>query len=431
VIIGIVGIVVLMVVMLVGVPVSLAMGLVGFIGLSYMLSVSAASQVLAAEFFSNFSSYSLSVIPMFVFMGTLAFKSGISRNLFDAAQVILGRVRGGLAMASVLASAGFAAVCGSTSATVAGVGAIAIPEMRSRGYDDSLACGAIAASGGLGILIPPSAVLVVYGIITQQSIGKLFIAGVLPGLLLTFLIISTVFFLCLWKPNISSSGSPTSIRQKLRALLKLTEVLAIFGFVMGGLFAGWFTPTQAGGAGVGAILVVSLVKKSIKWHKIVEAARESVPLVCMVMVLITGGMIFGRFIAATKIPFVISDWATAGSIPPWTVIFMIIIVHFIGGCFMDAFAMIVITIPILYPVVLSLGFDPIWFGIIIILIVEMGAITPPVGLNVFVIKGIAGDVPLETVFKGIVPFTASILVCILLIIAFPQIATYLVAFMSY
>jgi C4-dicarboxylate transporter DctM subunit len=429
--VGAIGILAVVALTFAGVQVGFAMMIVGTIGFSYIRSLGAGLHMLTTEIFGTFSSFTLSVVPMFVFMGSLAFAAAMSGRLYEAARVLLGRIPGGLAIASTAACAGFAAVCGSTTATAAAVGAVALPEMKKHGYADTLATGCVAAAGGLGILIPPSAVLIVYGIMTEQSIGQLFIAGVLPGLLLAFLISLAIILLCWRNKTLGPAAPSTTFKQKLGAFLKMSEALVIFGLVMGGLYAGWFTPTQAGAGGAAAVLLVSLIRRSISWHGFLNAVRETVPVSCMVMVLIAGGFIFGRLMAVAKIPFAITDWAAASNMPPIAIMAVIILVHLIGGCFMDAFAMVVISIPIIYPVVLSLGYDPIWFGIIIILIVEMGGITPPVGLNVFVIKGIAKDVPLETVFKGILPFIWPIAICIVLLMVFPQIATFLPRFVRY
>ncbi|MBA7519781.1 C4-dicarboxylate TRAP transporter large permease protein DctM [subsurface metagenome] len=429
--IGLIGIAVLLVLFAIGVPVAFAMAFVGVAGFCYLISPGAGLSLLAIDIFENFSSYSLTVIPMFVFMGCIAFAGGMSGRLYEAAYTIFGRMRGGLAIASIGACAGFAAICGSTNATAAAMGRVALPEMKKHKYDDSLATGCVASAGSLGILIPPSALLIVYGILTEQSIGQLFIAGVLPGILLASLFIMVVVILCWRNPALGPAGDATSFKQKLAGLLGVIEMLVLFALVMAGLFLGWFSPTQAGAAGAAGALIITLVRRTINWQRFVDAAKDSLLITCMVMVIVTGAILFGHFIAVTKIPFLLSDWAGGLSISPLAIMGIVILIHLIGGCFMDGFALIVLTVPIMYPMVMALGFDPIWFGIIIVLVVEMGTITPPVGVNVYVISGVAKDVPLETIFKGIFPFLGALIVVAALLVIFPQIATFLPSFMTY
>ncbi|HQM81376.1 MAG TPA: TRAP transporter large permease [Syntrophorhabdaceae bacterium] len=429
--VGICGIGVLLILFVAGVPVSYAMAIAGFIGFAYLTSFESALSMISVELFDNFGSYSLTVIPTFVLMGALAFSAGITGRLYDAGFTMFGRVRGGLAYASVAACAGFAAICGSTSATAASMGKVALPEMKKHGYDDSLSTGCIASAGTLGILIPPSTIFIIYGILTEQSIGKLFIAGVLPGLLLAALFCCTITYLIWRNPALSPPGFSTTLRQKLSGLSGLIETLVLFGLVMGGLFTGWFTATQAGAAGAASVLLIALARKRIGWSGILDAAKETVVIACMVLILVTGALIFGRFMAVTNLTFVLADWLRALPIPSWCVMGLIIVIHFIGGCFMDSFAMIVLTIPIVYPVVTALGYDPIWFGVLIVVICEMGVITPPVGLNLFVIKGLLPDVSIEVIIKGVTPFIFAIAVFTALMMLFPQIALFLPSFMTY
>ena len=429
--VGLVGIFVLILLFLIEFPVAFAMAFVGILGFGYLVSFSAGLEMLAIDIFENFSSYNLTVIPMFVFMGSIAFRIGMSNRLFDASYTLLGKMRGGLAIASIMACAGFAAICGSTNATAAAMGTVALPQMKRYKYDDSLATGCVASAGSLGILIPPSALLIVYGIIAEQSIGKLFIAGILPGLLLAGLFFITVVILCARKPALGPAGFATTLRQKLVALTSAIEVLILFLLVIGGLFTGWFSPTQAGGAGAAGVLILGLIKRKVTWKNFVEAGKDTLLITCMVMFIVTGAMIFSHFIAVTKIPFLLSDWVSSLPIPPMAIMGLIVLLHLIGGCFMDGFALIVLTVPILLPVVEGLGFDLIWFGILIVLIVEMGTITPPVGINVYVIKGVAQDIPLETIFKGIFPFLAALIAAAIILIIFPQIVTFLPSFATY
>lgn len=429
--VGILGIVILIFLFVIEVPVAFAMITVGIAGFGYLVSPYAALEMLAMDLFENFSSYNLSVIPMFVFMGALAYEIGMSRTLFDASHAFFGKVRGGLAMATIMACAGFAAICGSTNATAAAMGAVSLPHMKRYGYNDSLATGSVAAAGSLGILIPPSALLIVFGIITEESIGKLFIAGILPGILLAVLFILTIAFLCARNHALAPPGEPTTLYQKSKAVLAAGEVLIIFLLVLGGLFTGWFSPTQAGGAGAAGILILGLIRRSLTIKAFVSAGKDTLLITCMVMFIVAGAMIFGHFIAVTEIPFRLSDWVSGLDLPPMAVMAIIVFIHLVGGCFMDGFALIVLTVPILLPLIHQLGLNIYWFGIIVVLIVEMGTITPPVGVNVYVIKGVAEDVPLVTIFKGIFPFLLALIVGVAILMIFPQIATFLPSFTSY
>jgi len=429
--IGIIGIIVLVALFLLRMPVGFAMAFVGFIGFSCLVSPEAGFSVLPRDVFHTLSSYSLTVIPMFVFMGSLASASGMSKRLYDAGYSLLGSLRGGLAMATIAACAGFAAICGSTNATAAAMGKVALPEMKRYNYSDSLATGTVAAAGSLGILIPPSTIFIIYGIMTEQSIGKLFIAGVLPGLILAALFIIVITLICRRNPDFAPAGVATTWRQKLGGLVGVIETLALFALVIMGLFFGWFSPTQAGGAGAAGALLIGLATRQLTWQGFLSAIKDSLRITCMVMIIVAGATVFGHFIAVTKMPLILAAWVVGLPLPSMAIMGIIVLIFVVGGCFMDALALITLTIPILYPVVQALGFDPIWFGVIIVLVTEMGVITPPVGVNVYVIKGIAEDVPLETIFKGIFPFLAALIVMVIILICFPQIATLLPGLTTY
>jgi len=423
--IGLIGIVVLVLIFLLGMPVGFSMALVGLIGFCYLVSPEAGLSILARDVFASFSSYSLTVIPMFIFMGSIAFASGMSRRLYAAGYTMFGQMRGGLAMATIAACAGFAAMCGSTNATAAAMGRVSLPEMKRYNYDDSLATGSVAAAGSLGILIPPSTIFIVYGILTGESIGKLFIAGVLPGILLATLFIAVVSLLCLHNPALAPRGAPTNWKEKIAGLTGIIEMLILFILVIGGLFLGWFSPTQAGAAGAAGALLIGLARRQLSWPGFTFAVKDALRLTCMVMVIVTGATIFGHFIAVAKIPLVLADWVGGLPLHRMAIMGFIVLIYLVGGCFMDALALITLTIPIIFPLVLTMGFDPIWFGVIIVMVTEMGVITPPVGVNVYVIKGIAEDVALETIFKGIFPFLGALIVAVAILMAFPQIATFL------
>jgi len=428
---GIVGIGVLLLLFLLRMPVAFAMAFVGLFGFMYLSGTEAALGLLARDIFEQFSSYPLSVIPMFILMGSFAYASGISRRLYETAYNWVGQLRGGLTMATVLACAGFAAICGSTAATAATMGKIALPEMKKYNYDDTLATGTVAAAGTLGILIPPSTVLIVYGILTEESIGKLFVAGILPGILLSLFFVLTVFFICLRNPALGPPGAPTRWREKLKATTGIFETIILFLLAIGGLFLGWFSPTQAGAIGAIGALLIGLARRELSWRGFLEASKDGLRTSCMVIFIITGAVIFGHFMAISKIPFMLVDWIEGLPLPTLGIIGVIAFIFFIGGFFMDAMALIVLLIPIIFPLLISLGVDLIWFGVIIVLVGEMGVITPPVGVNVFVIKGIAPDIPLETIFKGIFPFLGALIVCTIILMAFPQIATFLPSFATY
>jgi len=428
---GIVGIALLVSLFLLRMHIAFAMALVGFVGFAYLTTPVAALSLLSRDIFDSFSSYPLSVIPMFILMGTFAFASGISRRLYKTAYAWVGHLRGGLTIATVFACAGFGAICGSSTATAATMGLIALPEMKKYKYDDTLATGTVAAAGTLGILIPPSTVFIVYGIMTEQSIGKLFISGILPGILLSILFAITVAILCWRKPSIGPPGPPTTWKEKLKATTGIIETLILFILAIGGLFLGWFSPTQAGAIGAGGALLIGLARRELSWRSFFEAGKEGLRTSCMVIFIITGAIIFGHFMAVSRIPFVLAEWLGGLPIHPMAIMGVIIFIYLIGGCFMDSMGLIVLTIPIFYPIVIKLGFDPIWFGVIIVLVAEMGVITPPVGVNVYVIKGISPDVPLETIFKGIFPFLVALIIVTIILVIFPQIATFLPKYMTY
>ena len=428
---GIVGIALLLVLFLIGVQIAFAMAIVGFIGILYLSGLEPALTLLAQDIYESFTSYPLSVIPMFVLMGSFAFASGISQRLYDTTYTWVGQLRGGLTIATVLACSSFAAICGSTVATAATMGKIALPEMKKYGYDDTLATGTIAAAGTLGILIPPSTVLVVYGILVEESIGKLFIAGVLPGILLSLFFVAVVVFICFKNPHFGPPGRPTSWKAKVKATSGIVEAVILFLLAIGGLFLGWFSPTQAGSIGAGGTLVIGLIRNQLTWKRFFEATKEGLQTSCMVLFILFGAVVFGHFLALSNIPFLLADWVGSLPIHRMAIMGVIIFIYFIGGFFMDSMALIVVTIPIFYPLVMKLGFDPIWFGVIVVLTGEMGVISPPVGVNVFVIKGIAPDIPLEVIFRGIIPFLAALIIFTIILTIFPHIATFLPSLVSY
>jgi len=423
-IIGIIGIFVMLALFMTRMPVAYVMTLVGFVGFSYMISFKGGLNLLSRSIYDTFSSYGLTTIPLFILMGQFAFNTGISRRLYDTAYTYLGHTRGGLAMATVTACTAFGAVCGSSPATAATMATVGLPEMRRYKYADELATGAVASGGGLGMIMPPSVVLIVYGVLTEQSIGALFVSGIIPAILMTILFIGCIYISCRLKPELGPPGRKFTLKEKLRSLTGMVDTLLVFIFVMGGMFIGLFTPTEAAAVGAFGVLVVSLLRRQMTWERFVKSLYETLRTCCMVMLLIAGAVIFGKFLAVTRIPFNIATWVGDLNMPPYMIMAAIIGVYFIGGCVMDALALIMLTIPIFYPVVMNLGYDPIWFGIIIVLVTQMGVITPPVGINVYVVYGVAqgvvGEVPLESIFKGIVPFLLAVIIGTVILMIFPQ-----------
>ena len=428
---GVVGIGLLLFLFLLRVPVAFAMAISGFIGFAYLSSLDSALSLLSQDISETFSSYPLSVIPMFILMGSFAFASGISQRLYKTTYTWVGALRGGLTIATVLACAGFAAICGSTAATAATMGRIALPEMKKYKYDMTLATGTVASAGTLGIMIPPSTVFIVYGLLVEQSIGKLFVAGILPGAILTLLFVATVAILVYRNPALGPPGSPTTWKAKVKATGGIVPAMILFVLAIGGLFLGWFSPTQAGAIGAGGALLLGLISRELTWKTFFEAGKDGLLSACMVLFIIAGAVLFGHFLAVSTLPFLLADWVGNLPIGRMAIMGIIIFIYFIGGFFMDSMALIVVTIPIFYPIVQKLGFDPIWFGVIIVLIAEMGVITPPVGVNVFVIKGIAPEIPLHLIFRGIFPFLAALIILTILILFVPQIATFLPSLITY
>ena len=424
-IVGLIGIFALLILIFSKMPVGFLMALIGFVGFGFLVSFEASLNLIARDVFAVFGSYNLTVIPLFVFMGQIAFHSGISARLFDTAYKFMGHLPGGLAIATVWACAAFSAICGSTNATAATMAAATLPEMKRYNYKAGLATGVVAAGGSLGILIPPSVIFIVYGIMTEQSIGKLFIAGIIPGILLTLLFIATIVIWVMLKPDLAPRAQRATFREMIASLSGLVETLLLFLLVMGGLFAGFFTPTEAGGIGAFGTLALAVIKRNLTWKGFIAALFETTRISCMILVIVAGATIFGHFLAVSRIPFDIANWISGFDLPPFVIMFFIILVYLVGGCFIDALALIMLTVPIFYPVITHFGYDPIWFGVIIVLITQIGIITPPVGINVYVVNGVARDVPLEVIFKGVVPFLIALIIGTFLLIPFPQIALYL------
>ena len=423
--IGLIGIVALSILIFSRMPIGFIMAAIGFVGFGSIVSFDAALNLLAKDFYSTFSSYSLTVIPLFVLMGQLAFHTGLSTRLFDAAYKFIGHLPGGLAIAAVGACSLFSAICGSTNATAATMAATTLPEMKRYNYRPELATGVVASGGSLGILIPPSVIFILYGIMTEQSIGELFISGIIPGLILAVLFALTILLWATWKPEVGPRGPRASWPEKLASLGGMVEILLLFLGVMGGLFAGFFTPTEAGAIGAFGTLVFAVLRRALSWQGFVQSLFETTRISCMILVIVAGATVFGHFLAISRIPYNIANWIADSHLPSWGIILLIILVYLVGGFFIDALALIMLTVPIFYPVITKLGFDPIWFGVVIVLVTQMGVITPPVGANVYVVSGVARDVPLEVIFKGCLPFLFALIIETLLLIPFPELALWL------
>ncbi|MBA3009271.1 MAG: TRAP transporter large permease [Desulfobacula sp.] len=424
--IGVLGIFFLLFILFVfGIPVGFAMGLVGFIGFSQVISVDAGFNMLATVTWDTFAQYGLTVIPLFIFMGQIAFYSGVNEKLYTAAFTWVGHIRGGIAMATILACAAFAAICGSNAATAATMTTVALPQMNKYKYEPMLSTGSIACGSTLGVVIPPSVVLIIIGLSTEQSIAKLFYGGLGAGILLALLLTLTVYVLCSIYPAWGPVGEKTSFKAKIVSLGGAVEMLILFMVVMLGLYFGLFTPTEAGAVGSFFAVVIALVQKKLSWNDFYNSIFDTLKISCMVIVIITGAMIFGRFLAITRIPFDIADWVVTLPFSKVTIMAIIFTIYIIGGAVMDALALLLITIPIFFPVAMELGYDPIWFGVTITIVTTLGAVTPPVGATTYVVWGMAKDVPLERVFKGVAYFLPAYIVCIILMMLFPQVVLFL------
>ena len=421
--IGLWGIAFLFLLLATSMPVGFAMTLVGLAGFAAVVNVPAALTVLATDYYDTFSSYGLTVIPLFVFMGQVSFHAGISQKLFAAAQSWFGWLRGGLAMATVGACTVFGAICGSGPATAATMAAVALPEMKRYKYDPGFAAGTVAAGGSIGMMIPPSIVFIVYGVMTEQSIGKLFIAGIVPGLMIAAMFMATIWLMCTWRPGLAPAATAATWRERFRSLGGVTETLVLFALVMGGMFAGWFTPTEAAAVGAAGSVAIAVAERKCSFRMLATALNETLRTSCMVMVIVAGATVFGHFLQRTEVPMKLAAWMAGLPLPAWGVMLMIIFFYLVAGAFLDALALVLLTIPIFYPVVLNLGFDPIWFGVMIVLVTQMGVISPPVGVNVYVVSGMDRAIPLQSVFKGALPFLAAMIAAALLLLAFPQIVT--------
>lgn len=420
------GFVALFALMMLRVPVGIAMGLVGVLGFGYLIGdIAPALKLLAQSPIRTATEAEFAVIPLFLLMGAFASASGMSRELFRASNTFLGHLRGGLGIATIAACGGFAAICGSSVATAATFSKVAYPEMRQHGYPQSFATGVIAAGGSLGIMIPPSTVLAVYGLITEQDIGKLFIAGIVPGLVAVAMYIATINLIAFARPHFLPKTPRHSWAERLQALRDIWAVALLFVFIIGGLYAGMFTATEAAGMGATGAFIIAVARRRLSradfWHCLVESLRTT----AAVFTILIGALLFGYFLTITQTPQKVTEFLTGLGFGPYGVLVLIMLMYLVLGCIMDAMAMIILTIPIIFPLIKTLGFDPIWFGVIIVMTVELGLIHPPVGMNVFVIKSVIKDVKLSTVFYGVIPFVVTDILRLALLIALPILATWL------
>jgi len=417
--IGFAGIAALPVLLALGCPVGIAMVLVGFAGFAAIVGIAPALNVLETGAFETASNYSFTLVPLFLFMGALVSRAGLSRDLFLAARRFTQGWNGGLALAGVTASAAFSAVSGSSLATASTMTRVAYPEMRAQGYDVRLAAGSLAAGGTLGIMIPPSIALLLYALITEQSVGTMFLAGFLPGLLAYVLYAACVAVMArIWRP--SAEHDAADLGSLGRALRRFAPVAVLFGLVMGGLYGGVFTPTEAGGAGAAVALVFALVR-GLGWRELVAALGETVQISATIFMILIGAEVFGYLLSVSQISFAMAETIRAAGWAPWQLMLAIVVFYLVLGCFMESLAMILLTVPIFYPLVVDAGFDPVWFGVIAVVVVETGLISPPVGMNLFVVRGAADELALKDVMVGVLPFVITDILRLAILIAFPGI----------
>lgn len=427
--VGILGIALLFAFLILRTPVAFAMLAVGYGGLYLLEGSRAAGAVLLTESYGAVSNYSLIVVPMFILLGNVSSEAGFSRGLYDAAYAWVGRFRGGLASASVIGCALFSAVSGSSVATAVTIGKVALPEMKRLGYGDALATGSVAAGGTLGFLIPPSTGFVIYAILTEQSIGRLFMAGILPGILLLTAFLLTVSFLCTVWPSMGPRGPSTTMSEKGRAFLGAVPILAVVFITIGGIYSGLFSPTEAAGVGAALVILIGAVSGNLGPRAFWEAARSSIVTTASIMLILIAAHLINPFVALSHLPAEVSRMLVTFDLGLYGTLFLILAIYLVLGCFLEGLAMLVLTLPIFMPVVTDLGIDPIWFGVLVVLTLEMGLISPPVGINVFIVKSVARDVPLIDIFRGVMPFWFAMLVTLIILVAVPQLSLWLPSMM--
>jgi C4-dicarboxylate transporter, DctM subunit len=423
--VAIIGFVSLFALMLLRVPVGMAMGLVGVTGFGYLVGSGPALKMVGQTSMRTVTDYNFAVVPMFLLMGSFASTSGMSRELFRGANAFMGHLRGGLGIATIAACGGFAAICGSSVATAATFSRVAYPEMRRFGYPQSFSTGVIAAGGTLGIMIPPSTVFAVYGLITEQDVGKLFIAGVLPGALAVSMYMITISIIGAVRPGFLPAGKRASWPERIAALQEIWATMLLFIFVIGGIYGGLFTATEAAGMGAAGAFLIGIVRRRLSGPDIRRSLLEATRTTAAVFTVLIGALLFGYFLTVTQTPQKVTTFLTGLGLGRYGVLALIMLLYLVLGCLMDALAMIILTVPIIFPVIIALGFDPIWFGVLIVMTVELGLIHPPVGMNIFVIKSVVEDVRISTIFYGVLPFIITDILRLIILIAFPIIALYL------
>ncbi len=424
--IGLIGIGVMVVLLLLGMPIAFSMAIPGFLGAVYLLGFSRAIPQLHITMYGMVTTYSFTVLPFFILMGYFADASGISADLYFTAEKWLRRLPGGLALATIAGCAGFAGICGSSAATAATMGTIALPVMKRHNYDDSLASGTVAAGGTLGFLIPPSVAFVVYGIMAEQSVGRLLIAGLIPGILLALLFMVLIIIRVKVNPKLAPSNPEAiSWKERLFSLKEVWGVLLVFVLVIGGILFGIFTPTEAGGVGAFILFIFAIIRRRLTLRVLSRTLLTSATITCMIFFILFGALLFSDFLALSRVPTWMANALTGLETSRYVVLLIIVVIYLILGCFIESIPMIILTIPVMLPVIVALGFDPIWFGVIVVLMVEAALITPPVGMNVYVIAGVAKSIPVMSIFRGAAPFVISILVMVIILAAFPGIALFL------
>lgn len=422
--IGLLGLGAVLLLFLTGIEIGFAMAIVGFVGFGLVVSFPAASNMIAKDLVDVFANYGFTVIPLFVLMGQVAFNAGIAKRMYNCAYRFLGHVPGGMAIATVAGAMGFKAICGSSPATAATFAAVAVPEMDRFNYDKRLSTGVVATVGTLGILVPPSVTLIVFGITTAQSIGKLFLAGIVPGVIIACLFILVIYGWSRLNPAIGPKGEKSTWRERLASIPEVLLILLVFVAMIWGLMAGVFTPIEAGSVGTAAVLLLAVIQGGLSLKGFFKSIGETLRTACMVVMLIAGSTILGHFLAVTKLPMMAADWVVTLPLDRTLIMIIIGVIYLIGGSFIDDLAFMILATPIFYPVILKLGFNPIWFGIMIMVTVMIGVIVPPVAINVFVVKNITG-VPFPTIYKGVYPFLISLVVGAALLFVFPNLATWL------
>jgi C4-dicarboxylate transporter DctM subunit len=422
--VGIYGIILLLFLFLTGLEMAYCMILVGFVGFTCLMTFQAASSLVIKDFFDNFTTYSYTVIPLFIIMGEFASNSNIAKRLYLGAHRWFGHIPGGLAMTTVAGATAFKAMCGSTLATVGTFSNLAMPEMDRYGYKKELSAGTIASVSTIGMILPPSTVLIIYGLEVEQSIGRLFLAGIVPALMISVLFMAVIAAWVTMRPGIAPRAEKATWKERLAVIPEALVVLVIFGIVIGGMITGFFSPTEAGTIGTVAIFLLALIRREVAWPMIIGSFKGALRTSIMVLMLISGSAIFGHFLGVTEIPMITAKWASALPVPGWVIMVLIIVIYLIGGSIMDDLAFMVLATPIFFPTAIQLGYDPIWFGILICVTLMIGGIIPPVAIYVFILGNITG-LPFKTIYKGVVPFLSALVLALLLLFLFPQIALWL------